>query len=255
MPHRPLLLLSNDDGVYAKGLRFLIETLRPMYDLFVMAPDSPRSGAACSITSAAPLRYRVLKEEESLTLCCCNGTPADCVKLALCVAMGGRRPDLVIGGVNHGSNASVNAHYSGTMGVVFEATQQGLPAMALSLCDYRDEADFSPLKPYVERFTRRLLACPPKRGECLNVNFPLAPVFKGVRVCRMAHSLWEKEYEERRHPYGTRYFWLTGEQKDLEPEAEDTDLRALEQGFVAITPTTLDVTSYALMNRMKDWEE
>ena len=233
---RPYLLLSNDDGVQAPGLNFLIETLRPYADLLVMAPDSARSGFSCSITAAHPLTYRVLRREEGLTVCACSGTPTDCVKMALNL-FPDRKPDLVVGGINHGDNSSVNAHYSGTMGVAIEGALQGYPSVAFSLCDHREDADFSPLRPYLVDFMFKAIAVGLPPFTCLNINFPLAPRFKGVKVCRMARSRWQKEVEHRRHPWGADYYWLVGENVELEPEATDTDRWALAHGYVAVTPT------------------
>lgn len=248
---RPYLLLSNDDGIQAPGLRFLIETLRPYADLLVMAPDSPRSGFSCSITSAHPIHFNKLREEEGLTLCSCSGTPADCVKMALNL-FPDRRPDLIIGGINHGDNSSVNAHYSGTMGVAIEGALQGYPSVAFSLCDHREEADFSPLRPYLVDFMFKAIAMGLPAFTCLNINFPKLDKFKGVKVCRMARSRWQKEVAQREHPYGGQYFWLVGECKELEPEATDTDRWALANGYVAVTPTQLDVTAYGLIDVLKE---
>lgn len=248
---RPYLLLSNDDGVQAPGLNFLIETLRPYADLLVMAPDSARSGFSCSITAAHPLTYRVLRREEGLTMCACSGTPTDCVKMALNL-FPDRKPDLVVGGINHGDNSSVNAHYSGTMGVAIEGALQGYPSVAFSLCDHREDADFSPLRPYLVDFMFKAIAVGLPPFTCLNINFPLAPRFKGVKVCRMARSRWQKEVEHRRHPWGADYYWLVGENVELEPEATDTDRWALAHGYVAVTPTQLDVTARELMEVLQD---
>ncbi|MCI6295238.1 MAG: 5'/3'-nucleotidase SurE [Bacteroidales bacterium] len=248
---RPYLLLSNDDGVQAPGLNFLIETLRPYADLLVMAPDSARSGFSCSITAAHPLTYRVLRREEGLTVCACSGTPTDCVKMALNL-FPDRKPDLVVGGINHGDNSSVNAHYSGTMGVAIEGALQGYPSVAFSLCDHREDADFSPLRPYLVDFMFKAIAVGLPPFTCLNINFPLAPRFKGVKVCRMARSRWQKEVEHRRHPWGADYYWLVGENVELEPEATDTDRWALAHGYVAVTPTQLDVTARELMEVLQD---
>ena len=247
----PYLLLSNDDGVQAPGLNFLIETLRPYADLLVMAPDSARSGFSCSITAAHPLTYRVLRREEGLTVCACSGTPTDCVKMALNL-FPDRKPDLVVGGINHGDNSSVNAHYSGTMGVAIEGALQGYPSVAFSLCDHREDADFSPLRPYLVDFMFKAIAVGLPPFTCLNINFPLAPRFKGVKVCRMARSRWQKEVEHRRHPWGADYYWLVGENVELEPEATDTDRWALAHGYVAVTPTQLDVTARELMEVLQD---
>ncbi len=251
--HRPYILISNDDGVTAGGIRFLIDTLQSVADLFVMAPDSPRSGGSCAITPTVPLHYRVLEQRPGLTVCSCSGTPVDCVKMALNSSLLERRPDLVVGGINHGDNSSVNSHYSGTMGVVSEATLQGYPAVAFSLCDHSARADFSPLRDYVVDFVFKTIGLGLPPFTCLNVNFPKCEKFAGIRVCRMAKSRWVKEIAERRHPgTGEPYCWLVGEAQELEPEAEDTDRWALAHGYVAVTPTTLDNTAYDLLEVLRD---
>lgn len=251
MAIRPYLLISNDDGVTAPGIQFLVEALRPYADILVMAPDSARSGFSCSITSAQPITYKVLREEEGLTVCSCSGTPTDCVKMALNL-FPDRRPDLVIGGINHGDNSSVNAHYSGTMGVAIEGALQGFPSIAFSLCDHRWNADFEPLRPYLVDFMYKSLALALPPFTCLNVNFPAVSKFKGVKVCRMAYSRWTKEVEERKHPWGGKYYWLVGENIELEPEATDTDRWALAHGYVAVTPTQLDVTAKELVEVLRE---
>ena len=159
-----------------------------------------------------------------------------------------RKFDLVVGGINHGDNSSVNAHYSGTMGVAIEGALQGYPSIAFSLCDHRMDADFTPLRPYLIDFMFKAIAIGLPPFTCLNVNFPRKEKFDGVKVCRMARSRWQNEVEERRHPYGSPYYWLVGECHELEPEATDTDRWALAHGYVAVTPTQLDVTAYELMD-------
>ncbi len=248
---RPYILISNDDGVQAKGLNFLIEVLRPVADLLVVAPDSPRSGFACSITSATPLHYKVLRDEPGLKVCSCTGTPVDCVKVALNIFKD-RQPDLVVGGINHGDNSSVNAHYSGTMGVAIEGALQGFPSVAFSLCDHSPHADFTPLTSYLLDFVFKAIALGLPPMTCLNINFPKSAKFEGVKVCRMAHSRWQKELMRREHPWGGEYFWLVGDCKELEPEAEDTDRWALAHNYVAVTPTQLDVTAKELVEVLKN---
>ncbi len=248
---RPLILISNDDGYHSKGLRSLIEMVREFGDLLVCAPDSARSGYSCAFTAAEPLRLKLRRRMEGVDIWSCSGTPVDCVKIALDRICPDRRPDLVIGGINHGDNASVNAHYSGTMGVTFEGCMKYIPSVAFSLCDHSDDADFEPLTPLVKSITQRLLAEGLPKGVCLNVNFPLLKEFKGVRVCRMAKGTWGNEVECRRHPRGYDYYWMTGEYTNDEPNAEDTDNWALNHGYVAITPTQIDVTCYEVMDRMK----
>jgi 5'-nucleotidase len=250
--NRPLILISNDDGVNAKGIRELIETLRDVAELVVMAPDGPRSGAACAITSEYPVRPTLLVEEEGLKIYRCNGMPVDCVKLAM--YMLGKRPDLVIGGINHGDNSSVNVHYSGTMGVVIEGCLKGIPAIGFSLCDHDADADFGPMIPYVRRITEEVLAKGLPKGTCLNVNVPKTSELQGVRICRQTDASWGSEWARGQHPKGGEYFWLTGKFTNNEPEAQDADRWALEHGYVAITPIQIDMTAYALINELKTWD-
>ena len=161
--------------------------------------------------------------------------------------------DMVIGGINHGDNASVNTHYSGTMGVTIEGCLKYIPSLAFSLCDYSADADFEPLRPYIRQITQRVLDEGLPKGVCLNVNFPLVEAFKGVKVCRMAYGTWYNETIKEHHPRGYDYWWMVGHYRNDEPEAEDTDNWALSNGYVAITPTTIDVTAYEAMNQIKGW--
>ena len=253
--HKPFILLSNDDGVQAPGLHVLIETLRPLAELFVVAPDRPRSGAGCGLTSTLPLTCRCVRKEEGMQVYACSGTPVDCVKLAFDQLLEGRKPDMVIGGINHGSNASINVHYSGTMGVAFEGCLQGVPSIAYSLCNHAEDADFAPTQPVICRITQAVLDNGLPQGTCLNVNFPDVPTFKGIRLCRMARSRWTNEYQPYDRPgVARRYYWLTGHCNSLEPQADDTDDWALAQGYVAVTPTLTDVTDYSLLRTMKTWQ-
>ena len=251
MSTKPYLLISNDDGFRAKGINFLIDTLRNVADIIVVAPDSPRSGMGCAITPTVPITYTQIKDEPGLKVYSCSGTPVDCIKLALNELIE-RQPDLVIGGINHGDNSSVNSHYSGTMGVVTEGALQGYPAVAFSLCDHSADADFSPMHDYLIDFVFKSIAIGMPPFTCLNINFPKVEKYEGVRICRMAKSRWIHETERRQHPYGSDYFWLVGECKELEPEAEDTDRWALAHGYVAVTPTQLDVTATGLIDILKN---
>jgi 5'-nucleotidase len=263
---RPLLLLSNDDGVNAKGLNVLMEALRPLGDIVVVAPDGPRSGFAGAITSDRPLVLKTIKSEEGLTVMSCSGTPVDCVKLAL-DAVVSRKPDVVIGGINHGDNSSVNVHYSGTMGVVLEGCMKGIPAIGFSSCDPRADADFSAMLPYAVRITREVLAKGLPEGICLNVNAPIVgsaeglkgytavDSLKGIRICRQTRGTWAKEWVAQDNPRGGRHYWLTGQYVNFEPEAEDTDHWAMDHGYVAITPTKIDVTAYEVIDRLKSLED
>lgn len=249
---RPLLLISNDDGYDAKGIRVLVEMLSDMGDIIVCAPESARSGYSCAFSATEPLRLCLREQHESLEIWSCNGTPVDCVKMALAEIVP-RKPDMVIGGINHGDNASVNVHYSGTMGVTLEGCMKYISSVAFSLCDHRADADFSPLRPLVREITKRILREPLPQGVCLNVNFPLVDHYQGVRVCRMAKGTWGGEVEKRHHPRGYDYWWMVGYYTNDEPDAEDTDNWALTHGYVAITPTQIDVTAYEAINLVKSW--
>lgn len=240
----PLILISNDDGYCSKGLVSLVDMLSDMGSLLVCAPEDARSGFSMAFSACEPLRLVRRNDIGKAQVWSCNGTPVDCVKLALDRLCSGMMPDIVIGGINHGDNASVNSHYSGTMGVVTEGCMKHIPSVAFSLCDHRDDADFSPLRPFVRSITSHVLRQGLPSGVCLNVNFPLTAAFRGVRVCRMAHGSWNKEVVEMHHPRGYNYYWLTGEYTNEEPEAADTDNYALNHGYVAVTPTTIDVTAH-----------
>lgn len=247
---KPLILISNDDGYHAKGINSLIDMLDGLGDILVCAPESARSGFATAFSATTPLRLKLRRKREGMEMWSCNGTPVDCVKLALSELCRERRPDIIIGGINHGDNASVNSHYSGTMGVVREGCMKYIPSVAFSLCDHRDDADFEPLREYVRSIVSGVLRDGLQKGVCLNVNFPLTKEFKGVRACRMAHGTWGKEVVRARHPRGYDYFWLVGEYTNDEPEAEDTDNWALRHGYVAITPTTIDVTAHDMIEEI-----
>lgn len=250
---KPLILISNDDGVFSKGLHVLVETLAGLGDIVVMAPDGPRSGASAAITSELPVRYTKVKEEKDLTVYKCSGTPVDCVKLALFELLP-HCPDLVIGGINHGDNSAVNVHYSGTMGVVIEGCLKGIPAIGYSLCDHDADADFNPMLPYVRRIAEQVMANGLPKGTCLNVNAPKGKELKGVRICRQTDASWGSEWARGQHPKGGEYFWLTGRFTNNEPDAQEADRWALDHGYVAITPIQIDMTAYHLINELKNWD-
>lgn len=251
---RPLILIANDDGYKAKGINSLIDMVRDMGDVLVCAPEGGRSGFACAFSATTPLMLTLRHREEGVEVWSCNGTPVDCVKMAL-AELCPRKPDLVLGGINHGDNASVNTHYSGTMGVTMEGCMKYIPSVAFSLCDYRADADFEPLRPYVRQMVQRVLREGLPTGVCLNVNFPLTSAFQGVKVCRMAKGTWGNEVTRCHHPRGYDYWWMVGQYTNDEPEAADTDNWALGHGYVAITPTQVDVTAYEALANMKDWEQ
>ena len=250
---RPLILVSNDDGYHAKGINSLIEMVRDYGDIIVCAPDAARSGFACAFSATTPLKLKLRREKDGVQIWSSNGTPVDCIKLALS-ELCPRKPDLIIGGINHGDNASVNTHYSGTMGVTLEGCMKYINSIAFSLCDYRDDADFTPLEPYIRQIVQQVLRDGLPKGVCLNVNFPLAETFKGVKVCRMAYGTWGNEVYKCHHPRGYDYYWMMGHYTNDEPEAEDTDNWALNHGYIAITPTRMDVTAYEAFEQLKSLE-
>lgn len=256
MPNnKPLILISNDDGYHARGLRCLVEMLADMGEVLVCAPESARSGYSRAFSAYDPLRLKRRRPWAGAEVWSCSGTPVDCVKVALS-ELCPRRPAMIVGGINHGDNASVNTHYSGTMGVTMEGCMKYIPSVAFSLCDHRDDANFEPLTPYVRRIADTVLRQGLPRGVCLNVNFPLTDDgFRGVRVCRMAHGTWGREVVKCAHPRGYDYYWMVGQYTNDEPEAGDTDNWALSHGYVAITPTTIDVTAYDAMSGLKGLEQ
>ncbi len=261
---RPLILISNDDGVTAKGLKCLIGMLRPLADLVVMAPDAHRSGASCSISAGLPVGYREVCHEDGLAVYACTGTPIDCVKLALQEVVC-RCPDLMVSGINHGDNSAINVHYSGTMGAVFEGCMKGIPSIGFSLCDHSPDADFLPLTACVQSLVYEVLIRGLPERVCLNVNFPKATFFRGVKICRQTRGSWEGEWESAHNPHGQHYFWLTGRFRSLENEDDILtcearnekvlwpDTVALNSGYVSVTPTRIDVTDYDQVRAMQDW--
>ena len=252
--NRPLILISNDDGYHANGIKFLVSFLKEKADLIVCAPESARSGFSCAFSTTTPLRLKRRHNMGDVEVWSCNGTPVDCVKLALSELCGDRKPDLILGGINHGDNSTVNNHYSGTMGVAMEGCMKYIPSVAFSSCDYDTEADYSYLRDDVCKIVDRVLTEGLPKGICLNVNFPARPPFKGVKVCRMTFGRWVNEVVKERHPHGYDYFWMLGHFHNDEPEATDSDQWALNHGYIAITPTKMDVTAYEFMDHLNDWK-
>ncbi|MBR5689137.1 MAG: 5'/3'-nucleotidase SurE [Prevotella sp.] len=254
--NRPLILISNDDGFEANGIRALVDFVKPLGDVLVCAPEGPRSGFSRAFSATDPLTLRRRDNMgEGVEVWSCSGTPVDCVKLAFDqFCLGKRLPDLVLGGINHGDNSTVNNHYSGTMGVAMEGCMKYIPSIAFSSCYYHPDANLEPLRPYVQEIVGRVLAEGLPKGICLNVNFPARQEFEGVRVCRMTYGRWVDEVMKRPHPRGYDYYWVVGSYQNDEPDARDSDQWALNHGFVAITPTNLDVTAYEYMEHLREWD-
>lgn len=243
---RPLILVSNDDGITAKGIGHLVALMRTLGEVVVVAPDSPQSGMGHAITIHEPLKYQTSSVYgPDVQAYACSGTPADCVKLAKNHLLKGRQPDLVVSGINHGSNASVSVLYSGTMSAAVEAAIEDLPAVGFSVSDFDWDADFSHTSDLIVRICRDVLANGLPKNIALNVNFPKKAdePLKGMRVCRQAKAKWQEEFDERRDPYGRRYLWLTGYFLNQD-HGEDTDVWALSNGYASVVPVSCDMTAH-----------
>ncbi|MCL1932724.1 MAG: 5'/3'-nucleotidase SurE [Candidatus Azobacteroides sp.] len=250
--NKPLLLLTNDDGVQAPGLVQWIDAIRSLGEIVVVAPDSPRSGMSSAITAFNPIRAALLKEEEGLTVYSCTGTPVDCVKLALNNLLD-RKPDVLLSGINHGSNAGVCVVYSGTIGAAFEGCIAGIPSVGVSLTDHSLSADFSQAMKYGKQVAEKVLANGLPDGTCLNLNVPDIPDVKGLKICSQAKGRWIKEFMEMKDPVGRPVYWLTGEFLNQEPHNTNSDEWALDQGYAALVPLRIDMTDYSFLEKIKDW--
>ena len=254
---KPLILISNDDGITAPGIAKLVQLMRQLGEVVVVAPNSPQSGMGHAITIGHPLRLtenRVFGPDVEAYEC--SGTPADCVKIAKHHVLTDRRPDLVVSGINHGSNASVNVLYSGTMSAAIEAAIEGLPAIGFSLCEYGDHADFSHVDEWILQIVRQALAHGIPAHTALNVNIPKnanGPI-QGIRLCRQARAKWEERFDERHDPYQRPYYWLIGSFVNLDTGA-DTDEAALAASYVSVVPCLFDLTNQAGLAQMaSSWQ-
>ena len=244
MSKKPLILVTNDDGVTAKGINCLVEVAKKFGDVVVVAPDKPQSAMGHAITINAILYVKEISTYENVRTVSTSGTPVDCVKLAVNEILD-RKPDLVLSGINHGSNASINVIYSGTMSAAVEAALEGIPAIGFSLLDYDHDADFTASKHFAELIIPHVLENGIPKGVCLNVNIPKLPVkdIKGIKVCHQANANWEESFDKRTNPHGQTYYWLTGDFVNYEV-GKETDLWALDNGYVSVVPTQFDMTSY-----------
>jgi len=252
---RPLILITNDDGITAPGIRALIKAITPLGEVVVVAPDAPQSGMGHAITVNDTLYCEqvTIDQGSKITEFSCSGTPADCIKIGVNEVLD-RRPDLVVSGINHGSNASINVIYSGTMSAAVEAGTMGIPAIGFSLLDFGYNADFSHLLVPVQQITRQCLKSGLPKGVVLNVNFPKidhAPL-KGIRVCRQADAHWVEKFDKRTSPMGRSYYWLSGEFVNLD-QGEDTDQWALDHGYISIVPVQYDLTAHHAIAQINQW--
>ena len=249
---KPLILITNDDGHDANGIAVLTRLMMKIGDVVVVAPDGPRSAQSNALTVTHPIRFKKIEETEGLIRYICTGTPTDCVKLALNEIVE-RKPDLVVAGINHGSNAAINVIYSGTMGAVLEGCENGILSIGFSICNHSMDADFSVFEPYVLQITQEALRNGLPHATCLNVNAPVGEI-KGIKVARQCDGRWTKEYAKRTDPRGGSYFWLTGNFENHETESTDTDEWALSQGYISIVPTKIDLTAYQAMDDVRSWK-
>jgi 5'-nucleotidase len=250
-----LFLLTNDDGIHARGLASMIEVVRPKGKVFVIAPDQGQSGMSHAITVKFPIRIQKHKEEDGLVMYSCNGTPVDCIKLALNKLLN-RMPDMILAGINHGSNSSSSVVYSGTMAAAIEGCLNGIPSVGFSLLDFSPDAEFKGVVGYADAIIENVIHKGLPEGTCLNVNFPVNHTneIKGVKICRQNKGVWREEFDQRTDPQNRDYYWLTGEYINLEPEAGDTDEWALKNGYVSVVPVQVDFTSYESLVYLKSWE-
>ena len=252
---KPLILVTNDDSIVAPGIRALIEVMKEIGDVIVVAPDSPQSAMGHAITINNTLKLEKVHLDKDLSQeYSCSGTPVDCVKIAVNEILK-RKPDLCVSGINHGSNSSVNVIYSGTMSAAVEAGIEGIPAIGFSLCDFAYNADFKAGEKFIKRVIAEVLKNKLPKGVVLNVNIPKLKEheIKGIKVCRQADAKWEEKFDKREDPRGRTYYWMSGEFKNLD-KGDDTDERALEEGYVSVVPVRYDLTAHHFLGDLRNWE-
>jgi 5'-nucleotidase len=252
---KPLILVTNDDGILAPGIRTLISVMRTIGEVIVVAPDKPQSATGHAITINNTLYLdKISKENDAITEYSCSGTPVDCVKLAVNEILK-RKPDLCVSGVNHGSNSSINVIYSGTMSAAVEAGIEGIPAIGFSLLDYDWNADFEPIKSFIKKITLETISNGLPEGVVLNVNFPKLKEkeIKGIKVCRQAKAMWVEKFDKRKTPFGKDYYWLSGEFINQD-KGEDTDEWALENGYISVVPVQFDLTAHHSIQQLNTWK-
>lgn len=249
MKQKPLILITNDDGFRAKGINELIKALRGRGELIVFAPDGPRSGMSSAITSLTPLKYDTVLQEDDLTIFSCNGTPVDCVKLAINEVLD-REPDLLVSGINHGGNMAICVNYSGTMGAAAEGCIFGIPSIGLSVLDHRPDADFRECCRLGIKVIDDVLAHGLPHGTYLNLNVPVVERVKGLKVCHQADGRWIKEFKRSENASGHPVFWLTGEFRN-DDTCADNDMLALDNGFATLVPCKVDVTDYQFLKELR----
>lgn len=250
-----LILLTNDDGINAPGLKELFNVVERFGKVLMISSSEVMSGMSQAISSKLPIRAKLIEETDNHRIYLSTGTPTDNVKLAINSLLE-RKPDYVVSGINQGSNSSVSVLYSGTMGAVIEGCLYGINSVGFSLNSYSSKADYSACVKYVEMVMRRVIDVPLASDVCLNVNIPAVPSneIKGVKICRQAKGNWKEEFDKRVDPYGRNYYWLTGIYDNHEPDAEDTDEWALANNFVSVVPITVDMTHFDYLKVLRQWQ-
>lgn len=254
MPEK-LIFITNDDGIFAPGLHALIKIAKPFGKVVVIAPNSPQSGMGHAITIHQPIRLHKLKNFDDIEAYECSGTPVDCVKLAKNVVLKDQKIDICLSGINHGSNASINIIYSGTLSAAMEASLEGIPSIGFSLLDYSFEADFQASEVFVKDIIGMALNTGIQNCNLLSVNIPKLEKhqIKGIKVCKQAEGRWDEEFKESKDPRGESYYWLTGKFVAPEPK-EDSDIWALNQGYISVVPSGHDLTVYPALSANKHFE-
>ncbi len=251
----PVILITNDDGIMAPGILNLVEAVKDLGKVVVVAPDKPQSGMGHAITIGLPLRLHPVSIFEGVEAWQCSGTPVDCVKLAVDKVLH-RKPDICLSGINHGANHSINVIYSGTMSAAVEAAIESIPSAGFSLLDHSVEADFTGARKYARLVVQQMLKTNLDKHTVLNVNIPAVPadLIKGVRICKQAYAKYEEDFIERSDPNGKKYFWLTGEFVNFD-KGRDSDVWALEHNYVSVVPVQFDLTNYVLKSKLeKSWK-
>ena len=253
MSNERLIFLTNDDSYLSKGFRHAVALASEFGRVIAIAPDRVQSGMSQAITIHSPLFMRQVECNERVEIYAFSGTPVDCAKIAFDHFFAERKVDLVLSGINHGSNAAVNVMYSGTMGAAIEGSFYDCPAIGLSLTDHSPDADFLATKHYARQIISSVLENPAEGRLCLNVNVPdIDPMdIKGVRICRQCRGIWREEFYPHLNPQGKRYFWLSGAFDNYEPDCEQTDEWALANGYVAVVPVQIDMTAYERMDYLE----
>lgn len=253
---KPLILISNDDGITSSGIKKLVDLMSQLGEVVVVAPDSPQSGMGHAITVGDTLRITKNDIFGDISAYDCSGTPADCVKLAKHHVLKDRKIDLVVSGINHGSNTSISVLYSGTMSAAIEAAIEGAPAIGFSLCDFSTDADMSHADEYILKIAKEVLNHGVPKGTALNVNIPVAQNerIKGIKICRQANARWEEDFDQRIDPHGRKYFWMVGNFVNHD-KGEDNDEWAIANNYISVVPCQFDLTAYFAINTLnEDWD-